>query len=79
MSAQRERGTKSMVLRLDQTLAERLQVVADAEGRSVSDVVREAIADLVERRGKDKAFLHLLEENLARQERVLRELRDGRK
>lgn len=66
-----------MVLRLDPDLAERLETVAEVEGRSMSDVVREAIADLVERRRKDKAFIRLLEENLARHERVLRALRDG--
>jgi len=66
-----------MVLRLDPDLAERLQTVADVEGRSMSDVVREAITELVERRRKDQAFIRLLEENLARHERVLRALRDG--
>ncbi len=66
-----------MVLRLDPGLAEQLQAVAEAEGRPVSDVVREAIAALVEQRRGDKEFLRLLEENLARHERVLRLLRDG--
>jgi predicted DNA-binding protein len=69
--------TKNMVLRLDPGLAEQLQVVAEAEGRAVSEVVREAIAALVEQRRGDKQFLRLLEENLARHERVLRLLRDG--
>jgi predicted transcriptional regulator len=69
-------GTKNMVLRLDPALAERLQVVADAEGRSVSDVIREAIGELIERRRRDKDFIRLLEDNLARHERVLRALRD---
>ncbi len=31
-----------MVLRLDPALADRLRVIADVEGRTVSDVVREA-------------------------------------
>jgi predicted transcriptional regulator len=70
-------GTKKLLLRLDAELAERLQTVAEVEGRSVSDVVREAIADLVERRRKDKRFIRLLEENLARHRRVLQALRDG--
>jgi predicted DNA-binding protein len=69
--------TKNMVLRLDPGLAEQLQAVAEAEGRAVSDVVREAIAALVEQRRGDKQFLRLLGENLARHERVLRLLRDG--
>lgn len=66
-----------MVLRLDPGLAEQLQAVAEAEGRPVSEVVREAIAALVERRRGDAQFLRLLEQNLARHERVLRLLRDG--
>ncbi len=66
-----------MVLRLDPGLAEQLQAVAEAEGRPVSEVVREAITALVEQRRGDKQFLRLLEENLARHERVLRLLRDG--
>lgn len=70
-------GTKNMVLRLDPALAERLQVVAEVEGRTVSDVVREAIAELVERRRRDERFLRLLEENLARHQRLLELLRGG--
>ena len=66
-----------MVLRLDPGLAEQLQAVAEAEGRPVSEVVREAITALVEQRRGDKQFLRLLEENLARHERVLRLLRAG--
>jgi predicted transcriptional regulator len=66
-----------MVLRLDPGLAEQLQAVAEAEDRPVSDVVREAIAALVQQRRGDERFLRLLEENLARHERVLRLLRDG--
>jgi predicted DNA-binding protein len=69
--------TKNMVLRLDPGLAEQLQAVAEAEGRPVSEVVREAIAALVEQRRGDAQFLRLLEQNLARHERVLRLLRDG--
>ena len=69
-------GTKNMVLRLDPELAEQLQLVAEAEGRSVSDVVREAIAEAVERRRGDDQFIRLLEENLRRHQRLLELLRD---
>jgi predicted transcriptional regulator len=65
-----------MLLRLDPELAERLQTVAEVEGRSVSDVAREAIAALVEQRRSDARFSRLLEENLARHERSLRRLRE---
>jgi predicted transcriptional regulator len=68
--------TKNIVLRLDPALAERLEAVAEVEGRSVSDVVREAISALVAARQQDKRFIRLLEDNLARHQRILRMLRD---
>jgi predicted transcriptional regulator len=68
--------TKNMVLRLDPGLAEQLAVVADVEGRTVSDVAREAIASLVEARRSDKRFRRLLEDNLARHQRLLDLLRE---
>ena len=71
-------ATKNILLRLDPELAERLQTVASVEGRSVSDVAREAIAALVDQRRQDTRFSRLLEENLARHEESLRRLRgDG--
>lgn len=73
---ERPAGTKNIVLRLDQDLAERLQTVADVEGRSVSDVLREAVASLVEQRRRDERFIRLLEENVARHQRLLESLRD---
>jgi predicted DNA-binding protein len=76
MATQRSEGTKNMVLRLDPELAERLQVVAEVEGRTVSDVVREAITRLVEQRRRDKRFIKLLEDNVARHQRLLELLRD---
>jgi predicted transcriptional regulator len=65
-----------MVLRLDPELAERLRLVADVEGRTISDVAREAIATLVERRRRDKRFHRLLEESLARHQQAIQLLRD---
>ena len=59
-----------MVLRLDPALAERLAAVAELEGRTVTDVAREAIAVLVEARRNDKRFRRLLEDNLARHRRL---------
>ena len=76
MPSERPAGTKNIVLRLDQELAERLQTVADVEGRSVSDVLREAVASLVEQRRRDERFIRLLEENVARHQRLLEALRD---
>jgi predicted transcriptional regulator len=71
-------STKNLLLRLDPELAGRLQTVADVEGRPVSDVVREAIAALVELRRGDERFLRLLEANLARHRQALELLRDDR-
>jgi len=68
--------TKNMVLRLDPALAERLAAVAEVEGRTVSDVAREAITALVEARRRDQRFRRLLEDNLARHQRLLDLLRD---
>ena len=68
--------TKNMMLRLDPALAERLAAVAEVEGRTVSDVAREAIAALVEARRKDKRFRRLLEDRLARHQRLLDLLRE---
>jgi predicted transcriptional regulator len=70
--------TKNMMLRLDPALAERLEAVAEVEGRSVSDVVREAITTLVEARQRDERFIQLLEDNVARHQRLLKMLRDDR-
>ena len=70
--------TKNMVLRLDPGLAERLEAVAEVEGRSVSDVVREAITSLVEARQRDQRFIKLLEDNVARHQRLLDMLRDDK-
>ena len=69
-------STKNLLLRLDPELAGRLQTIADVEGRPVSDVVREAIAALVEQRRGDERFLRLLEDNLARHRQALDLLRD---
>ncbi len=71
-------STKSLLLRLEPSLAEQLQTVAEVEGRTVSDVAREAIAALVEQRRRDKRFLRLLEDNLARHQQALQMLRDDR-
>ena len=70
-------STKNLLLRLDPDLAERLQTVAEVEGRPVSDVVREAITTLVKQRRSDKRFLRLLEDNLARHQQALELLRDN--
>jgi Arc/MetJ-type ribon-helix-helix transcriptional regulator len=69
--------TKNVLLRLDPELAENLRAVAEVEGRSVSDVAREAIAELVDKRRRDKRFLRKLDDNVTRHAELLRSLRNG--
>ena len=66
--------TKNLLLRLDPDLAEQLQAVASVEGRSVSEVVREAISELVEQRRNDTAFQRQLRATTRRNEKILRRL-----
>jgi hypothetical protein len=49
---------------------------AEVEGRTVTDVAREAIASLVEARRNDKRFRRLLEDNLTRHRQLLGLLRE---
>lgn len=65
-----------MVLRLAPAPAEGLAAVTEVEGRTVSDVAREAIATLIEERSNDKRFRHLLLDSLARHHRLLDLLRE---
>ena len=68
--------TKSVLLRLEPELAERLEMVAEVEGRTVSDVAREAIQRLVEERRRDRVFQRRVKENVARYQQLLGELRE---
>lgn len=68
--------TKNVLLRLDPQLSDRLRAVAEVEGRTVSDVAREAIAELIEKRRRDRRFLAKLEDNVARHERLLQAFRE---
>ncbi len=65
---------KSMTLRLPAEQAEELEVVARAEGISVSDAVREAIAEHIERKRKDKAFRNRLRTVMERDREILERL-----
>ena len=66
--------TKNLLLRLDPALASKLQVVAEVEGRPVSEVVREAIAALVDARRKDRKFQRRLRETARDYEDLLAQL-----
>ena len=67
--------TKNFMLRLDPELAAQLQAVADVEDRPVSEIVREAIRDLVAARRKDKRFQRRLQESARQYGKLLDQLR----
>ena len=69
-------ATKNLLLRLDFELAEELQAVAAVEGRPVSEVVREAIRQLVADRRTDDEFQERLRAAARDQQRLLGRLRD---
>ena len=69
--------TKSMTLRIDETLAERVRTIAEVEETTVSDVIRDALAEHVERRRRDPEFQTMLQRNLRRHEELLNMLADG--
>ena len=70
--------TKNLLLRLDPELAEQLQAIAAVEERPVSEIVREAIANLVDARRKDTGFQRLLKQSARRQRKLLEQLQDHR-
>ena len=69
--------TKSMTLRIDENLAERVRTIAAVEETTVSDVIRDALAEHVERRRRDPQFQAMLRRNLRRHEELLKLLADG--
>ena len=71
-------STKNLLLRLDPSLAEELQAVAAIEDRPVSEVVRDAIRQLVDDRRTDEAFQKRLRTAAREQQRLLARLRDDR-
>jgi predicted transcriptional regulator len=71
------RDTKNMTLRLDEPLAENVQAIAEVEGSTVSDVIRDALSEHVERRRADPEFQKQLKRNLERHAQLLSMLADG--
>ena len=69
--------TKSMTLRMDERLAEKVQTIAEVEGTTVSNVVRDALAEHVERRRRDPEFQAMLQRNLQHHQKLLNMLADG--
>ena len=65
---------KNMTLRLSAVQADELEAVARAEGISVSDAVREAITEHIERKRKDKVFRERLHAVMERDREILERL-----
>jgi len=62
---------KAMTIRLSAEQAEALETVARVEARPVSEVIRAAIADHIDKRKKDPAFQDSLKDRLNRARRLL--------
>ena len=66
--------TKHMTVRLPDELAADTEALARAEGQSVNETVKQALAEAVERRRKDPAFRarlrHIIEEDRELLERL---------
>ena len=69
--------TKSLTLRMDRALADQARAVADVEGSTVSDVIRDALTEHVERRRRDPEFQALLRRNLERHQELLNMLAES--
>jgi predicted transcriptional regulator len=64
---------KAMTIRLSAEQAEALATVASVEAKPISEVIRAAIADLIDNRKKDPAFQDGLKDRLNKARRLLRE------
>lgn len=71
------RDMKNMTLRMDEALAENVQAIAEVEGSTVSDVIRNALSEHVDRRKADPDFQKLLKRNMERHAQLLSMLADG--
>ena len=69
--------TKSMTLRMESPLAEKVQTIAEVEGTTVSSVIRAALAQHVEQRRRDPEFQAMLQRNIQRHQELLSMLADG--
>lgn len=68
---------KNMTLRMDEPLSDSVQAIAEVEGTTVTDVVRTAISEHVERRKADPDFQKMLKRNMERHAQLLSMLADG--
>lgn len=66
-------ASHAMTLRLDGSLAEDLATVAAVDGKPISDVVRQAVAEHVLSRKADPQFRARLREHIGKARRLLGE------
>ena len=71
------REKKNMTLRMDETLADSVQAIAEVEGTTATDVIRTAISEHVDRRKADPEFQKLLKRNMERHALLLSMLADS--
>ena len=64
-------GQKAMTLRLDDEQAEALEKVAEVDGVSVTDAIREAIDTHIAERTADEVFQERLKDSMDRHQRIL--------
>lgn len=64
---------KAMTIRLSAEQADELETVATVDDRPVSEVVRAAIAEHIQRRKADQMFQDSLKDRIKRAERLLRQ------
>ena len=65
---------KAFTVRLEDTLAKRLELIARATGNSINDELTEAVRMLIKHRMKDPGVREQLEQVLAEERRVADEL-----
>jgi predicted transcriptional regulator len=68
---------KNMTLRMDESLADSVQAIAEVDGTTVTDVIRTALSEHVDRRKADPDFQKLLKRNMERHAQLLSLLADG--
>jgi predicted transcriptional regulator len=66
--------TKNMTVRLPDELAADAEALARAEGQSVNQTVKQALAEAVERRRKDPAFRERLRKIMKEDQELLERL-----
>ena len=66
------KDTKAMTIRLSPEQAEELETVAAVEQRPVSEIIRAAIHEHIEKRRRDPSFQDSLRDRIDRARRLLR-------